>query len=442
MFTLIKNTLLPLLNRRKTNGFTLVEISIVIIIFGIITIPLLQMYTDYLKEKRRTDTVERVEKAVSQIRIYRANANSAPCPANRALNINNANFGVEDCANAVALAVGACTPDNGICKIAGARTPWATEFGAPTSAATNHDTILIGAYPFRTISGTNGGNNGIEAGLDGWNNKLTYAVTASATNAFGDHTTSEAVGKDFKYGVINAIDESGNRTAGINNDGLFVVLSNGPTARGAFSQDGALVRTCDITTSDGENCDNDATFRRAIYYSEGTGATFYDDYSYFFRDQTGELWAYMTNPSTQDSLSSIRKLNTGNVGVNTGTTTPPAPLTVNGAIRTPTALADSLCSSTGTDCVPTSFLVTPYTSNTNLTTPNGTKQWRNTCGAGQFASSIVDGKVQCVSNLTLPTPPGGAGANCPSGQYISAILSNGCIICTDGITYPSAGLCN
>ncbi len=426
---------------RKDDGFTLLELSIVILIFGFIVTPLIDLYSKNINSQRRTVTVERVEKAVSQIRIYRTNSFSAPCPADRTLNINDANFGISDCGAAVAgLAVGACIPGGGICKVAGARAP-------SIPAAPLQDTVLIGAYPFRTISKTNGSLSGLEESLDGWNNKLTYAVSLKATPLSSTPRNSLAIGQDFKFGVIAAHDEFGdtaaNNTAGINDDGLFVVLSHGETANGAYSLDGVLVQPCDVTTRDGENCDNDAVFRRAVGNYDAAGATFYDDYAYFFRDQTGDLWGYIYNPSTFDSTGHIRKLNAGNVGINTGTTTPAATLTVNGGIRADTTLTNEICSSTSTNCVPTQFLWDQIATNTTIpTTSNPTKTWRNTCAAGEVATKIADGKIACMPNVPIPAPPGGAGAHCPAGTYITTLLSNGCIVCTDGITYPSVGLCN
>lgn len=425
--------------KQEDSGFTLIELAIVILIFGLVTIPLLDSYSKYQIKQRRTVTVERVENAVSQLRIYRTNSFSAPCPAARNLNINDANFGVSDCGAAVAaLVAGTCTAGNGICKVAGARV---TPARLPSPHA--DDAVLIGAYPFRTIALLNGGLNGSVESVDGWNNKLTYAVSVEATPLDSVLRDSVAIGQDFKFGVIAARDEFGNTTAGINNDALFMVFSHGETGRGAYSLDGALVAACDLTTTDGENCDNDAVFTRAVGNYDGAGATFYDDYAYFFRDQTGDLWGYIYNPATFSSTGHIRKLNTGNVGVNTAATTPPVTLTVNGGIRANTTLTNEICSATSTNCVPTRFLRDPLTSNTTIaTTSNATKTWRNTCAAGQLATGISDGKIQCLAQLPVPAPPGGAGAYCTGAEHITTVLSNGCIVCTDGNTYPSAILCN
>lgn len=424
---------------KKDMGFTLVELSLVIIIFGIVTIPLLQMYGRYVEDVRRTKTIARVEVAMTQLKLYKSASSSAPCPADRSLSMDNANYGLEDCAAANLLpASGGCNATGGICRWPGARTI------AGNTAA--QDTVIVGAIPFRTIDAANGGKIGVEGGLDGWGNKLDYAVSASATSMFGGRTALQA-GQDFKIGVIRAIDENLNPTAGILNDGLFVVLSHGKTGAGAFNVGGGLVAPCDITTRDGENCDNNATFMKAIGNSDGNSPAFYDDYAYFFKDQSGELWSYVYNPKTASSTGDIYKLNLANVGVNTGATTPAQALTINGGIKAPTVLTDNYCSSTGTNCLPVRYMSDQLTttmpaSTTSIPDPyNGTsKTWTNECASG-VANAVNNGQIQCTSKITISIPPGGAGATCPTGYYMNGVLTNGCISCTDGNVYPT-GLCN
>lgn len=419
-------------------GFTLMELAIVMIIFGLLTFPLLQAYTRYQEKKRHDDTRERIEDAVAQVKIYRISAFSSPCPANAALSINDANYGLQDCGAAIqALPIGSCTPDGGICKVAGARD---TSEDADAIAGNGNEVVLIGAYPFRTIAQVNQNKTGIEGGLDGWGHKLTYAVSARTTSLFPSIVrNSIAVGNDFKYGVIQALDEFGNNTAGTDRDAQFVVLSHGSSARGARSAQGVLVQPCSTTDRDRENCDNDAQFMRAIGYYEAAGANFYDDYAYFYKSQTGDLWAYVTSPHADTgSTGHIYNLNELNVGVNTASTAPVTKLDVDGTVRAVTTLTKEICDANNTNCVPTDFFLKQWdgtvTKGFNVVTTNGagtvTKTWRNTCPSGQLATALANGQIQCVPSVTVPPPS--AAVNCLGGFYITKILTNGCIVCNDG----------
>lgn len=457
---LIEDQHMPHTNLKSSQaGFTLVELAIVTLIFAMVTLPLLGMYADYVKREKRKETIERINNVSSQLRIYRPSTFSYPCPADRALGRNDAMFGLENCAAFAALAINTCSANGGICRVQGSR-----DTDLPTNGL-NDDSVLIGAVPFRTIDAITINNMGIDGSMDTWGGKLTYAVSQKNTTLAPFARNSLAVGNDFKYGVIAALDENGSNTAGIglfdldnadadndlttgrDGDGQFAIISHGPTNFGAYSLDGALINACDATTIDGENCDNDFTFRSAIGNYDAAGATFYDDIALFFRDNTGDLWGFIENPQG-GATSHIRKLNAGRVGVNTGTAAVTTPLDVNGSVRAKTSLVMELCKKDGTNCVPTQYLYNQYNVNTVVpTTSDPAKSWRNTCtdfgdGTTQVMNGITSGIAQCVSSVNIPAPPGGADVDCPAGTYIQSILTNGCIVCTDGITYPSALLCN
>lgn len=437
-------------------GFTMVEIAFVIVIFAIVTIPLFSIYEEYQTSKKRITTIENIDTASGQIRMNRATLFSYPCPSDRSLTINDANYGLEDCAAFAALAVNTCSASGGICKVAGSR-------DADGDGSLDH--VYIGGIPFRSLETANNMNINQKMALDGWGRQLTYAVVARTTLAFPPRN-ARAVGNDFRYGVITALDEHGKSTAGIgmfdldnadgdNNpstgtdgDAQFAIISHGPSGNGAFSYSGALYAACDAAVIDGENCDADSVFVSALGDYRANTAAFYDDLAMFYKDQAGDLWGFISAPLTSQSSPHIRKLNAGRVGINTGNAPLQAELDVNGAVRAvstliprvtalPGAPAGELCNQNGSACLPVDFLYDPMSS----VTKNG-KTWTNRCPTGQIMTGISNGQVQCAASVTLPAPPGGAGANCPAGQYIEAVLTNGCIKCTDGAIYPSAILCN
>lgn len=435
-------------------GFTLVEIAVVLLIFAIVTLPLLSLYSEYKMAQKRVVTYERINNAATQIRIYRPSTFAYPCPADRALSPNDAMYGFENCAAFTALAINTCTANGGMCKVEGSRD--ADGNGAK-------DPVLIGALPFRTLDAINRKGFSIESHLDGWGNKLTYAVSARHTN-FVSPRNSIAVGNDFKYGVITALDEHGKSTAGIgmydldnadgdndpatgrDGDAQFTIISHGPSARGAYSIQGIRVATCDTAAIDGENCDNDSVFRSALGDYNANTASFYDDIAIFYKDQAGDLWGYIENPQVGGSTGHIRKLNLGRVGVNTANTPVQAQLDVNGTVRAPATLipqvGGDLCKTDGTACLPVRYLYDGLSGANIGTASDASKIWTNTCPADYVITGISNGQVQCQQKVTVPAPPSAVDVDCPASTYIQGILTNGCIICTDGNLYPSAAACN
>ena len=446
------------IQKNSTAGFTLIELTIVILIVAVISLPLFNIYEGYIRAQKRQVTIERIDNIASQIRIFRPSTFSYPCPADRALSKDDAMFGFEDCAAFAALAINTCTANGGICRMSGSR-----DTDTPADGM-NNDSVLIGAVPFRSLDSITKGGIAVDGSLDGWNNKITYAVSARTTS-YQPGRNSISVGNDFKYGVISALDEFGNTTAGIgmfdldnadgdgnvttgkDGDAQFALVSHGRTAKGAFNLHGVNTYACDTTTIDGENCDNDSVFRSALGDYGSNSASFSDDISYFFRDQTGDLWGYIENPAG-GATAHIRKLNAGRVGVKTGSAAVTTTLEVNGTIKAPTTLTEEICKTNGTNCIPTRFLYDTYSSNTTLpTTSDPAKQWKNTCGTypdgtGQAMTSITSGQANCASSVNIPVPPGGVDVDCPAGTYVQGVTTKGCIICTDGLIYPSAAACN
>lgn len=442
------------------SGFTLIELMIVLVIFAVLTIPLLNYYNQYQQAQKRIVTIERMDYAASQIRIFRPSTFSYPCPADRSLGLNDPGYGIQNCPAFIALAVGTCSPGGGMCKVTGSRN---------ADGVGGADPVLIGALPFRSIDDINKTHIGVEGSLDGWGNKLTYVVSANTTEHISRNSLS--VGNDFKYGVIAAIDEFGNNTAGIgmfdldnadgdndpltgaDGDAQFALISHGPTGIGSFSVDGIVGTPCNAATRDGENCDDDFTFRASLGDYNAGGATFYDDLTYFYRDQTGDLWGYISDPDPSANGAStghIRKLSLGNVGVNTGTNPVGTELDINGTVRAVTTLNDFYCKKDGSACLPTRYLWDELVLGTNIPVPifpvpdsppfTTAKNWTNSCPGGQVLTHYSNGTAQCAAKVTITAPP--SPVNCPAGTYVRGLLTNGCVICSDDQVYPSFAACN
>lgn len=384
----------------------MIEMSIVILIVAILTLPLLSMYQNYLIGKQMEETQDRIENAAAGMIMF--SPSTFPCPADRSLGPNNANYGFANCI-AMTGANKCATGTEGICWIEGARD---TDFDGNLVV----ENIIIGGVPFRAgIPGAESPIPGMDGGdtLDAWGNKLTYAISVTLT------ATIDGI-NNYKYGVIRGLDENGNPTAGINDDAQFVIVSHGKTGRGAFTRNGVMMLPCDVdaNSDDFENCDNDSTFVQALGNYEAAGGQFFDDFLHFYREPGGDLWSRINNGAT--ATDHIQNLNSGNVGVNNAA--PAVKLDVTGTINADTVKARNFCNKNGANCI-------------TFTAASAKLLNTETCATtGAVMTGIDSQNAECAKPTITPFA-GYTGAVCTgAGNYIKGVLTNGCVICTSGAT--------
>lgn len=237
-------------NNKIVDGFSLVEVSIVIVILGILFTGFLQFLQPQMQAKQLAEQKEKIQTVRMALSDYviddpldpnDPNQKRLPCPAPPFAAFGTADFGVEQCYTG---AVGTCSPE-GVCRVAG----------------TGGIEILIGSIPSRTIE------IGAEESLDVYKNRYLYAVTVplTAVNSMTNIATSGAI-------RINQVGSSAIMNA------PFVILSHGRNKRGAINLDGNQVNLCaTATTGDGENCNADGIFRNAVGETNTGGMNDYDD---------------------------------------------------------------------------------------------------------------------------------------------------------------------
>lgn len=135
---------------KKEKGFSLLEVSIALLIIGIMTVAAIRLYNAASKQQRMEDTQQRMEVVVKALAEFVETSNRIPCPADP--RVNDASFGWEWGVTETQLRVvgerpiGACDP---------VVTPESRE----------------GLVPFQTL------NIPFEMTKDGWGNYFTYAVS-------------------------------------------------------------------------------------------------------------------------------------------------------------------------------------------------------------------------------------------------------------------------
>ncbi len=356
------------------SGFTLIELSLVILIVGVLLVPLLQLYHNYATQKLLEKTNENILEVQSLINGF--SPNRYPCPADPLLSPADALYGVEQCA-----------VTGGITSTAGART-----------AAKK---VLIGAVPIKTLKATSTSFVPDNISLDAFGNKLLYAVTT-------DLTTGATY--SFDGGQIAAINEFLYNTAGINGDAHYAIISHGFDGNGAFSDSGAAITGCIIgvgARKEDENCNGDSTFMASLGAYEGSGVNpdYYDDYSYFGLKYNSSLWSPVVVGSPN-----IFNTNSGNVGIKT--TTPTEKLDVNGnLIANNRVKVTQICDYTGAKCFDVDKI-----SGTGMS-----------CSAGQVMVGITNGTADCVTPTFAPVADVDCGA---IGKWVTGIKTDGSVICT------------
>jgi prepilin-type N-terminal cleavage/methylation domain-containing protein len=142
---MLRNRKAPSKNQfHSPEGFTLLELSIVILVVGVLLTPLLRLYQTYQIEELTRKTKEHITVATNGIGIF--NPLRLPCPADRSLPPSDPAYGFEVCDLAL---IPNCTPfsNQGICQTNGSR---------DADGVGGIDKVVIGGVPLRwvDISGT------------------------------------------------------------------------------------------------------------------------------------------------------------------------------------------------------------------------------------------------------------------------------------------------
>ncbi len=264
-------------NRNKESGFTLIEISIVMIIIGFGIVGFLNAYVIYEK-KRQVELAETLMTDVnrglndfplkidpgtvtadSDGRLIGDTYNRLPYPASLNGNTAGNNYARE------VLTVASAVASGDLIRIPG----------------TGGANVLIGKLPTSTIGISN------DYMRDAYGNYVLYAVTEAATvdiQSLGAITVVEE-GIDNREGVATSgqiIEYAEHENV------LYTVVSMGGNGEGAFAFDGSFVNPCPSgTRKESENCDmTDARFLKSAL-SQGSQNNFYDDAVIFENFPTG-----------------------------------------------------------------------------------------------------------------------------------------------------------
>lgn len=201
----------------RRGGFSLVEISIVLVVISVMISGVLPYITESQKTNAANDTAERLEAIELAMLTFRAANGFIPCPSNITAALNSGTFGT-------AVASGCATANF-------------TDTNNSAGGVPTRDLGLSDEYAF-----------------DGWGRRMTYHVTRALTGA----------GYEAGTGAMTVNDATGAvRTTAA----AYAVVSHGPNGHGAYTRAGTRFSFGTTNANEQENCECNATATATTYDS-------------------------------------------------------------------------------------------------------------------------------------------------------------------------------
>lgn len=285
------------------SGFTLVELSIVIIIIGLLTAGGLAVGSSMVERAAYIDTQKLVAQIQQTLRDYYIVHGRLPCVARFTDTPGAATFGTE---------ITTCTTST-------------SAPGGTLRDATGNPPVRIGMVPVRTLGLPD------TAAQDKYGNRYIYAVTEMLTS------TADFGGEP---GGITVKDASGNN---ILTNAAYFIASTGRDRKGSYSYQTATIPTaCGSSANlDVLNCTTSvAEFRDAPYNNGDIEDQFFDDITawapkfHFMAADTESTSLWKLRFGTQDIYSVGTDDNVSTTKVGIGTATPQATLHLDGNANT------------------------------------------------------------------------------------------------------------
>lgn len=199
----------------RREGFSLVEISVVLVVVATMLAGVLPAITEAQKSNASEETADRMEQVKQALLTYRAANSRVPCPSDIALGVNTANFGKEGATQ------GTCT-------------------GGTPAANFASGNVVGGGVPTKELGLPD------EYAFDGWGRRMVYHVDKRLTlaSSYSSTTTGSITVKD---GAATPSDRT--TTA------AYALVSSGPNGHGAYTRAGTRFSFGTTNTRELENCD-------------------------------------------------------------------------------------------------------------------------------------------------------------------------------------------
>ncbi len=393
----MRNTIKKYNNKQ---GFTLLEIAIVLVLIGLVLAPAIAIYKNYRIDKDWTETEEKLDIAVNELGGFRSIYSRYPCPASQTAVPGDANYGFEDCSINPA---GSCI--NGICTY---------------SSNISGQFVLVGALPFKTL------NLQESESYDTQLNRFKYAVTR-------DLTVSSTF--TMSGGGIGIIDKTGASIIDLEDTAHFVILSHGPNKISGYTRAGLQSAICTTSPAlEQENCDANSVFL------SGEKDNNFDDRIKFFSSIMPTEW--QISSANNDNIH-LKNIHSFAVGVNTSTSLTTSEKVIakispssSGTVQ---ASGDfysaTLCEEGATgavDCFAPRLIAGSLNDDgtrleAETTIGSGISCYRPSQGEDGYLVGVEIKRAMCADEVF---------ASCPNGSFMKGVDADGSVICD---TAPEPG---
>ncbi len=383
--------------KRHEKGFTLIEMSIVMIIVGILIATFSPLYSAYLRNQDLVDTTTTVQTVTSAVGSFRAQYGRYPCPASSTATRNDADYGHEtDCEDEASIAVANC--DAGICIEESSRAITFSSGGAPVTITPR---IRVGTIPFREL------NLQEKDALDGHSNRLLYAVTErlAVKNTFSLDEGGIAVLNDKD---LSAIDPPGSAH--------FIIISHGENGAGARTKGGQL-NACPGAGLENDNCNVGGQAIYRVAQTETTGdAEQFDDIISYFTSVNIPLWE-----RSAINEFHIHQRPSGDVGIGNFTSEIFERDEIKGIAYSSGALQTTeFCDEIGANCFPSSLIGGQIIEGPPGEFTNSGPNEGLVCPVGTYMIGITNGAPDCVNDINV---------TCPTDEILEGIRADGSLDC-------------
>lgn len=213
--------------RHKANdlGFTLVELSIVLIIIGVLVSGALSLATSRTSNAQITNTINKIERIEGELSAYVMLNRRLPCPADGTVSGADAEFGLEK---------------------RDSSDPTDCDAALMPSSSTN---IAVGVVPVRSL------NLPDSFMMDGWNQRILYVVDVRYVNEsdfMSNNTGAIQVLSAASSGVVLTANPTGSAE---NSGAIYLIMSYGMNSHGAWPFDGGTNRN-DTASTDADEIEN------------------------------------------------------------------------------------------------------------------------------------------------------------------------------------------
>lgn len=228
----------------KNSGFSLIELSIVLLILGLMIGGITAVMTQEARTAKQAELKAKMDAIEQALIAYVKKNNRLPCPADGTYLITDTYFGIEG-----------GTPGDGTCST-GATYDSIKRTTNPSPPTANFITYTYsassatarGVIPVRTLGLPDGYS------FDPWGGKFSYIVDYRMTKT--DAFTTYSPNSVLSFGIIiRSSSGSGTITAGP----LVVIISHGPNGHGAFQLSGVRKNAGSTNVWEQLNCHCDAT---------------------------------------------------------------------------------------------------------------------------------------------------------------------------------------